>query len=97
MKVARFPVIALAVSALVVGVLAIAIPAASRAQPAPAVPPAVGVVEATKRPVTETNEYLGRIEAPNRVSIVARVTAFLDKRVFTEGAEVKKGDELYKL
>jgi membrane fusion protein (multidrug efflux system) len=92
MEPARFTVVVLAV-----GVLAIGTPAAGRAQPAPAGPPAVGVVEATKRPVTETNEYLGRIEAPNRVSIVARVTAFLEQRLFTEGAEVKKGDELYKL
>jgi len=77
--------------------VAIAATAAGRAQPAPSGPPAVGVVEATKRPVTETNEYLGRVESPNRVNVVARVTAFLEKRVFTEGAEVKKGAELYKL
>jgi membrane fusion protein (multidrug efflux system) len=83
--------------ALGFGVLVIGMPSASRAQPAPAGPPAVGVVAATKRPIIETNEYLGRIESPNRVSIVARVTAFLEKRVFTEGAEVKQGDELYKL
>jgi membrane fusion protein (multidrug efflux system) len=60
-------------------------------------PPAVGVVEAVKRPFTESNEFLGRIEATNRVSVVARVTAFLDKRNFAEGAEVKTGDMLYQL
>jgi len=52
---------------------------------------------ATKRPVTESNQYLGRIEAVNRVSVVARVTAFLDKRLFVEGADVKTGDPLYRL
>jgi membrane fusion protein (multidrug efflux system) len=57
----------------------------------------VGVVEATKRPITETSEFLGRIEAVNRVNVVARVTAFLEKRLFKEGAEVKAGDELYRL
>ncbi|MTV17340.1 efflux RND transporter periplasmic adaptor subunit [Bradyrhizobium elkanii] len=57
----------------------------------------MGVFEAVKRPVTETNEFLGRIEAPNRVNVVARVTAFLDKRNFVEGAEVKAGDLLYQL
>nr|WP_244562291.1 efflux RND transporter periplasmic adaptor subunit [Bradyrhizobium lablabi] len=71
--------------------------AASRAQPAASAPPAVGVVEATRRPITETSEFLGRIEAVSRVSVVARVTAFLEKRLFTEGAEVKTGDELYQL
>ena len=69
----------------------------AQAQPAPAAPPAVGVFEAVKRPVTESSEFLGRIEAPNRVSVVARVTAFLEKRSFVEGAEVKTGDLLYQL
>lgn len=64
---------------------------------APAGPPAVGVLAAVKRPVTETNEFLGRIEAVNRVAVVARVTAFLDKRSFTEGTEIKTGDLLYTL
>src|ERR1700753_1713393 len=54
-------------------------------------PPAVGVIAAAKRPFTESNEFLGRIEATNRVNVVARVTAFLEKRSFAEGAEVKAG------
>ncbi|WP_414643139.1 efflux RND transporter periplasmic adaptor subunit [Bradyrhizobium sp.] len=57
----------------------------------------MGVLEATKRPITESNQFLGRIEAVNRVNVVARVTAFLDKRVFNEGTEVKTGDMLYRL
>lgn len=64
---------------------------------APAGPPAVGIIEATKRPFTESNEFLGRVEATNRVNVVARVTAFLEKRNFAEGAEVKTGDMLYQL
>jgi membrane fusion protein (multidrug efflux system) len=68
-----------------------------RAQPAPAAPPAVGIMETVKRPITESNQFLGRIEAPNRVNVVARVTAFLEKRDFSEGAEVKTGDLLYEL
>ncbi|WP_454630614.1 efflux RND transporter periplasmic adaptor subunit [Bradyrhizobium cenepequi] len=60
-------------------------------------PPAVGIIDAVKRPVTESNEFLGRIEATNRVNVVARVTAFLEKRNFVEGAEVKTGDMLYEL
>src|SRR5436190_3859624 len=57
-------------------------------------PPAVGVVKAEKRPITETNEFIGRIQAMNRVDIVARVTAFLEQVQFKDGAEVKKGDIL---
>jgi membrane fusion protein, multidrug efflux system len=63
----------------------------------PAGPPAVGVIDAAKRPFTQSNEFLGRIEATNRVSVVARVTAFLEKRNFADGAEVKTGDMLYQL
>lgn len=66
-------------------------------QPAAGPPPAVGIVEAIRRPITETNEFLGRVEAVNRVNVVARVTAFLEQRLFVEGAELKKGDPLYRL
>jgi membrane fusion protein (multidrug efflux system) len=92
MHVARVPI-----GLLVAGAIALGATAASWAQPAASGPPAVGVVEAIKRPITETSEFLGRIEAVNRVNVVARVTAFLEKRLFNEGAEVKKGDELYRL
>src|ERR1700681_874609 len=92
MHLARVPI-----SLLIAGALAIGTPSATRAQPAPSGPPAVGIVEAIKRPITETSEFLGRIEAVNRVNVVARVTAFLEKRLFDEGAEVKAGDELYRL
>ena len=70
---------------------------AAVSQSAPGGPPAVGIVEAIRRPITETSEFLGRIEAINRVNVVARVTGFLDARLFVEGAEIKKGDLLYRL
>jgi membrane fusion protein, multidrug efflux system len=82
---------------LTAGAIAVGAPSATRAQPAPSGPPAVGVVEAIKRPITETSEFLGRIEAVNRVNVVARVTAFLEKRLFEEGSEIKTGDHLYRL
>jgi membrane fusion protein (multidrug efflux system) len=92
MHLARVPIGVLTAVALAIGGNA-----ATWAQPAASGPPAVGVVEAVKRPITETSEFLGRIEAVNRVNVVARVTAFLEKRLFNEGAELKKGDELYRL
>jgi membrane fusion protein (multidrug efflux system) len=82
---------------LLSGALAMAGISSTNAQMAASGPPAVGVMEAVKRPITESNEFLGRIEATNRVSVVARVTAFLEKRNFVEGAEVKSGDLLYQL
>jgi membrane fusion protein (multidrug efflux system) len=86
-----------AISLLTAGAIAVGVPSAVRAQSAPNAPPAVGVVEAIKRPITETSEFLGRIEAVNRVNVVARVTAFLEKRLFEEGSEIKAGDHLYLL
>ena len=69
----------------------------SWSQPMPSGPPAVGVVEAARRPVTEKFEFMGRVEATDRVDLVARVNGFLEQQLFTEGAEVKKGDLLYRL
>ena len=82
---------------LLAGLAATGAAGAALPQSAPGGPPAVGIVEAIRRPITETSEFLGRIEAINRVNVVARVTGFLDKRLFVEGAEIKKGDLLYRL
>jgi membrane fusion protein, multidrug efflux system len=71
--------------------------ARAEAQPAPGGPPAVGVVRVERQQITQANEFIGRIQAVGRVALVARVTAFLEKRLFVEGSEVKKGDLLYQL
>ena len=73
----------------------LAAPAA--AQFGPPGPPAVGVVTVQRRPITETSEFVGRVQAIDRVDIVARVTAFIQERLFTEGSEVQQGDLLYRL
>ena len=78
---------------LVLGIL----PLTAEAQPASGGPPAVGVVRAERQQITQTDEFIGRIQAIGRVALVARVTAFLEKRLFVEGAEVKKNDLLYQL
>jgi membrane fusion protein (multidrug efflux system) len=67
------------------------------AQTGPSAAPAVGVVTVERRPMTESDEFNGRIQAINSVNILARVTAFLEKRLFVEGTDVKKGDLLYTL
>ncbi|MBR1132088.1 efflux RND transporter periplasmic adaptor subunit [Bradyrhizobium iriomotense] len=81
---------------LAAGLMTVLTGGAARTQPA-APAPSVGIVEATRRPITESSEFLGRIEAINRVNVAARVTAFLEQRLFDEGAEIKKGDQLYRL
>src|SRR6516165_3866279 len=68
----------------------------ARAQPAPG-PPAIGVVRAERQQITQTDEFIGRIQSIGRVALVARVSAYLEWRLFVEGSEVKKGDLLYLL
>ena len=81
---------------LLLALMLVLVPLSSRAQPAPG-PPAVGVVRAERQQITETDEFIGRIQSVGRVALVARVSAYLEKRQFVEGAEVKKGDLLYLL
>jgi membrane fusion protein, multidrug efflux system len=71
--------------------------AGAEAQPAARGPPAVGVVRAQHQQITESDEFIGRIQAIGRVALVARVTAFLEQQLFVEGSEVNKGDLLYRL
>jgi membrane fusion protein (multidrug efflux system) len=67
------------------------------AQFGPAGPPAVGVVTAERRPVTERTEFVGRIEAIHRVDLRARITGFLEERLFEEGQEVRAGEPLFRI
>ena len=79
----------------------LALSAAARLAPAHAQfgggPPAVGVVKVQQRPITESNEFIGRVQAIDKVDLIARVTAYIEKIDFVEGAEVQKGDVLYEL
>jgi membrane fusion protein (multidrug efflux system) len=60
-------------------------------------PPAVGVVPVRQQAITESSEFVGRVQAIDRVDLTARVTAFVEERLFKEGTEVKQGDLLYRL
>ena len=57
----------------------------------------MGVARAERRPVTESAEFTGRIEAVNRVDIRARITGFLQERAFQEGQEVRAGSALFRI
>jgi membrane fusion protein (multidrug efflux system) len=84
--------------ALRAATLTLALAAApAAAQFGPQGPPAVGVITAEKRPVTETTDFVGRVEAIDRVDLRARVTGFLQERLFREGQEVKQDQPLFRL
>lgn len=77
--------------------LLVTIAPVAQAQFGPAGPPSVGVVEARRTPVTELSEFIGRVEAIARVDIRARVTGFLEERLFQEGSEVEQGAPLFRI
>jgi membrane fusion protein (multidrug efflux system) len=76
-------------------VLGLSLPADAQQQPPAAVP--VGVVKAELRPIADALEFVGRVDAINRVEIKARVTGFLEDVLFKEGDAVKDGDPLYRI
>ncbi len=65
--------------------------------PAASQPPVVevAVIAATNAPASV--EFIGQLDSPQNVEIRARVEAFVDKMLFTEGTEVKEGQPLFKL
>lgn len=72
---------------------------AAGAKPAgPAMPPAqVGVVKVELERVPVMAELPGRLEAVRTAQVRARVAGILQKRQFTEGADVKAGESLFQI
>ncbi|HEX5312045.1 efflux RND transporter periplasmic adaptor subunit [Aquabacterium sp.] len=72
---------------------------AAGAKPAgPAMPPAqVGVVKVGLERVPVMAELPGRLEAVRTAQVRARVAGILQKRQFTEGADVKAGESLFQI
>lgn len=58
-------------------------------------PAEVTVVTVTPHDEPVSFEYVAQTQSSHQVSIQARVSGFLDKRVYTEGAIVKTGDVLF--
>jgi membrane fusion protein, multidrug efflux system len=72
--------------------LIVAAPAVAQQQAVP-----VGTVYAERRPISQSRDFVGRVEAIDRVSVQARVTGYLEAILFTEGDFVKKGAPLYQI
>ncbi|SFB46767.1 RND family efflux transporter, MFP subunit [Rhizobium sp. NFR07] len=67
---------------------------ATFAQDAPP-PPQVTVAKPVVRDVVDSDDFIGRFQASESVSIRSRVGGYLDKIEFTDGQIVKQGDELF--
>lgn len=62
---------------------------------APATTPAVTVVKVESKDLRPSVSFSARVEALQKVDLLARIQGFLEKQNFTEGASVKTGELLY--
>jgi len=84
---------------LMVGVCLLAAGAGCGREPKVVTPPApeVSVSQPVSEPVQETLEFTGRISAIDSVEVRARVTGYITKVDFVDGALVNKGDLLFEI
>jgi membrane fusion protein (multidrug efflux system) len=71
-----------------------AVPGAGAGAPPP---PEVGVITVALRPVGIVTELPGRLEASRVAQVRARVPGIVQKRLFTEGSDVKAGQPLFQI
>ncbi|MGH8213007.1 MAG: efflux RND transporter periplasmic adaptor subunit [Rhodanobacteraceae bacterium] len=67
------------------------------AQTAPAGPPQVTVAEVLERPVSDSADFIGQVQAVDTVRIRPRVGGYVQSVLFKEGALVHKGEVLFKI
>ncbi len=58
-------------------------------------PPEVSVAKVLVKPVSQWDEFSGRVEAVESVDLRPRVSGYIEHVNYTEGQEVKKGDVLF--
>ncbi len=81
--------------AALIGVGILQVPARAQVPPQAAVP--VGTVVAERKPLTSSQEFVGRVEAAERVEIRARVTGYLQAVLFKEGDLIQQGAPLFQI
>ena len=91
------PVGILLLTAALAATAGISVTGCKKAPPAELPPPVVEVMEITGTNVPLSVEFIGQLDSPNNVEVRARVEAFVDQMLFTEGTEVKEGDPLFAL
>jgi membrane fusion protein, multidrug efflux system len=83
--------------AMLATVLVLSASGCKKEAPAAPSPPVVQVMDVTPTNAAMDTEFIGQLDSPQNVEIRARVEAFVDKMLFTEGTEVKEGDPLFQL
>ena len=62
-----------------------------------AAPPEVLVSRPVEREIADEEHFTGRTEASTTVQVRSRLASYLEKVLFKDGAEVKKGEVLFQL
>ncbi len=95
----RFIKAALYLSPVLAGAVLMALHGRSEANlpKAEAAPPEVTVAEVIHRPLREWQEFSGRLQAVDTVEVRPRVSGFVNRVTFTDGARVRKGDLLFQI
>ena len=94
------PVAVLSGLAAIAVILLFSVVGHSRAKQQPAVVaalPQVTVAEVIHRPVREWQQFSGRLQAPNTIEIRPRVSGYVDRVAFEDGARVRKGQLLFQI
>lgn len=99
LRVSLSPCLLVSLTLCLIVLLAAAGCSSSRGAPTgqPPPKPEVSVSEALAEEVIDYEEFPGRLEAVNMVEVRARVTGYLNKVRFQEGADVKKDDLLFEI
>lgn len=72
-------------------------PDTSSNQAAKQIAPQVSVAKVVSERITEWDEFTGRLQAPQTVTLMPRVSGYIEKVLFEEGAVVSKGDILFQI
>lgn len=60
-------------------------------------PPAVSVAQVIVHPISDWDEFSGRLQAPESVELRPRVSGHIDRVLFRDGSLVKKGTVLFQI
>ncbi|WP_339900927.1 efflux RND transporter periplasmic adaptor subunit [Paraglaciecola polaris] len=66
-------------------------------QPSAPIDPQVSVARVVNERITEWDEFTGRLQAPQTVTLIPRVSGYIENVLFEEGAVVGKGDVLFQI
>jgi membrane fusion protein (multidrug efflux system) len=83
------------IAAMVISAVAMGSDASAQETAKPAAAPSVSVIQVVEKDIRPSISFTGRVEAVDKVELRARVDGFLEKRLFTEGQDVKQGDLLF--